>query len=157
MTTCVARIVGAPEPGVTDPGTPSVVVADDLAPADTAGLDPRTVLALVTERGGPTSHTAIIARQLGIPCVVACEGAETLPDGALVLVDGATGAVVLDPDPDEAAREVAAARAVVEAAGGHVTAWDGARLHVDAGATLNPPVVTWRGAAVGAAWPRWRG
>ena len=47
-----------------------MLVAEDLAPADTAGLDPALVLALVTERGGPTSHTAIIARQLGIPCVV---------------------------------------------------------------------------------------
>ncbi len=53
--------------------------------------------------------------------------------------------------------DTAAAQAVVEAAGGHVTAWDGERLAVDAGATLNPPVVTWRGAAIGAAWPRWAG
>ena len=44
-----------------------MLVAEDLAPADTAGLDPALVLALVTERGGPTSHTAIIARQLGHP------------------------------------------------------------------------------------------
>ena len=53
--------------------------------------------------------------------------------------------------------DTAAAQAVVEAAGGHVTTWDGARLAVDVGATLNPPIVTWRGAAVGAAWPRWAG
>ena len=53
--------------------------------------------------------------------------------------------------------DTAAAQAVVEAAGGHVTAWDGTRLGIDAGATLNPPVVTWRGDAIGAAWPRWRG
>ena len=66
----VAHLVGEPEPGVGVPEEPSVLVAEDLAPADTAGLDPQLVLALVTERGGPTSHTAIIARQLGIPCVV---------------------------------------------------------------------------------------
>ena len=66
----VARLVGEPEPGVPVPDQPCVLVAADLAPADTAGLDPAVVLALVTERGGPTSHTAIIARQLGIPCVV---------------------------------------------------------------------------------------
>ena len=53
--------------------------------------------------------------------------------------------------------DTAAAQAVVEAAGGHVTDWAGRRLTVDPGATLNPPVVTWRGAAVGAAWPRWAG
>src|SRR5205807_5137685 len=50
------------------------LVAKDLAPADTAGLDPAKVLALVTEEGGPTSHTAILARALGIPAVVACRG-----------------------------------------------------------------------------------
>ena len=57
------------------PATPCVLVAEDLAPADTAGLDPEVVHALVTEKGGPTSHTAIIARQLGIPCVVGTAGA----------------------------------------------------------------------------------
>src|SRR6185295_6457241 len=69
-----ARLVGEPEPGVPVPDTPSVLVAEDLAPADTAGLDAATVVALVSERGGPTSHTAIIARQLGIPCVVGVAG-----------------------------------------------------------------------------------
>ena len=49
---------------------PSVLIAHDLAPADTAGLSPVTTLAIVTELGGPTSHTAILAAQLGIPAVV---------------------------------------------------------------------------------------
>ena len=53
--------------------------------------------------------------------------------------------------------DTAAAQAVVEAAGGHVAHWDGTRLGVDPARPLNPPVVTWRGDAVGAAWPRWRG
>ena len=79
----VARLVGEPEPGVALPDVPSVLVASDLAPADTAGLDPALVLALVTEKGGATSHTAIIARQLGIPCVVGVAGALGLPAGAL--------------------------------------------------------------------------
>ena len=78
----VARIVGEPEPGVPVPEQPCVLVAADLAPADTAGLDPALVLGLVTERGGPTSHTAIIARQLGIPCVVGTTGALDLAAGA---------------------------------------------------------------------------
>ena len=78
----VARLVGEPEPGVVLPDVPSVLVASDLAPADTAGLDPALVLALVTEKGGATSHTAIIARQLGIPCVVGVAGALGLPAGA---------------------------------------------------------------------------
>ena len=77
----VAQLVGEPEPGVPDPDVPSILVAEDLAPADTAGLDPERRRALVTERGGPTSHTAIIARQLGIPCVVGAAGALEIRDG----------------------------------------------------------------------------
>ncbi len=106
----VARIVGEPEPGVPVPDQPSVLVAADLAPADTAGLDPAVVLALVTERGGPTSHTAIIARQLGIPCVVGTAGALGITGGTRLLVDGVTGTIQVDPDPEEADRQVAADR-----------------------------------------------
>ncbi|WP_193609371.1 phosphoenolpyruvate--protein phosphotransferase [Nocardioides lijunqiniae] len=104
----VARLIGEAEPGVPTPDRPSVVVAEDLAPADTAGLDPAIVLALVTERGGPTSHTAIIARQLGIPCVVGTAGALGLDAGRPLLVDGTAGTVRLDADPAEAERLVAA-------------------------------------------------
>jgi phosphoenolpyruvate-protein phosphotransferase (PTS system enzyme I) len=85
-----ASLVGEAEPGVPDPEEPSVLVAEDLAPADTAGLDVTQVRALVTEKGGPTSHTAIIARQLGIPCVVAVPGLMELEAGTSVLVDGST-------------------------------------------------------------------
>ncbi len=106
----VARIVGEPEPGVPVPDQPSVLVAADLAPADTAGLDPAVVLALVTERGGPTSHTAIIARQLGIPCVVGTAGALEIKAGTRLLVDGVTGTVQIDPDAADADRQVAADR-----------------------------------------------
>ncbi|MDO9456972.1 phosphoenolpyruvate--protein phosphotransferase [Nocardioides sp.] len=104
----VARIVGEPEPGVPVPDEPSVLVAEDLAPADTAGLDPAIILALVTERGGPTSHTAIIARQLGIPCLVGVAGALSLEAGVPVLVDGVAGTVEVDPDSDRAWSLVAA-------------------------------------------------
>lgn len=107
----VAELLGQPEPGIPRPEVPSVLLADDLAPADTAGLDPAVVLALVTEHGGPTSHTAIIARQLGIPCVVAVTGLGAVQAGAQVLVDGAGGAVTVNPDPVGAAELVAASRA----------------------------------------------
>ena len=83
-----------------------MLVAHDLAPADTAGLDPALVVALVTERGGATSHTAIIARQLGIPCVVGVAGCLDLRAGTNVLVDGATGTVATGVDSDVAARRV---------------------------------------------------
>ena len=89
----VAVLLGLPMPGVPSPGRPFVLVADDLAPADTAQLDAATVRALVTERGGPTSHTAILAKALGIPAVVACRGAMALQDGTAVSVDGAMGTV----------------------------------------------------------------
>jgi phosphotransferase system enzyme I (PtsI) len=96
----VAHVVGEPEPGVPTPSEPSILVAEDLAPADTAGLDPSVVLALVTERGGPTSHTAIIARQLAIPCVVGTGGALGIAGGTRVLVDATAGTVEVEPDPD---------------------------------------------------------
>jgi phosphotransferase system enzyme I (PtsI) len=89
----VAHLLGSPMPGVPDPGEPFVLVAEDLAPADTARLDPAVVVALVTTRGGPTSHTAILARALGLPAVVGCAGALDFPDGTTVSVDGGTGVV----------------------------------------------------------------
>ena len=87
----VAHLVGEPEPGVQMPDAPAILVAEDLAPSDTATLDPAVVLALVTERGGPTSHTAIISRQLGIPCVVGAAGVMEIEAGTLLLVDGDDG------------------------------------------------------------------
>jgi len=83
----VAELLGEPEPGIPHLGEPSVLFADDLAPADTAGLNPEKILALVTEQGGPTSHTSIIARQLGIPCIVAVRRLRQIPQGEQVFVD----------------------------------------------------------------------
>jgi phosphotransferase system enzyme I (PtsI) len=117
----VAHLVGEPEPGVQMPDTPAVLVAEDLAPSDTATLDPKVVLALVTERGGPTSHTAIIARQLAIPCVVGTSGAMTLVAGTPLLVDGVAGTIETSPDADEAERLVAADRVAREA----LATWSG--------------------------------
>jgi phosphotransferase system enzyme I (PtsI) len=103
----VAACLGRPVPGVPTPEHPVVVVARDLSPADTAGLDPARVLALVTERGGPTSHTAILARALGLPAVVGCRGALDLADGATVAVDGATGEVTRHEGAPATARTAA--------------------------------------------------
>lgn len=94
----VARLLGVPEPGMPELDRPSVIVAKDLAPADTATLDLTHVVAIVTELGGPTSHTAIIAAQLNIPCVVRVSGARELPPGTLVAVDASAGLVLSDPD-----------------------------------------------------------
>jgi len=117
----VAHLVGEPEPGVQMPDSPAVLVAEDLAPSDTATLDPSVIVALVTERGGPTSHTAIIARQLAIPCVVGTAGAMAVGGGTPLLVDGVAGTVEPSPDPDAAHRLVEADRAERE----KLAAWSG--------------------------------
>ena len=117
----VAELTGQSEPGIPTPAEPSVLLADDLAPADTAGLDPSRVTGLATRLGGPTSHTAIIARQLGIPCVVAVPGLDTVPTDASVLVDGTTGELHVDPEPQKAVQAVAESRARAEA----VARWQG--------------------------------
>ncbi|MDX6358561.1 MAG: phosphoenolpyruvate-protein phosphotransferase system enzyme [Nocardioidaceae bacterium] len=102
----IAHLVGEPEPGVQLPDTAVILLAEDLAPSDTATLDPRIVLALVTERGGPTSHTAIIARQLAIPCVVGTHGIMDITAGTPLLVDGTAGTIEAGSDPGEAQRLV---------------------------------------------------
>jgi phosphotransferase system enzyme I (PtsI) len=94
----VATLLGVPMPGVPDPGHPFVLIALDLAPADTATLDADRVRAIITEAGGPTSHTAILAKSLGIPAVVACPGATAVAEGETVLVDGTEGSVAVAPE-----------------------------------------------------------
>lgn len=75
----------------------AIIVAEDLTPADTAALDLNFAKALVVEKGGPTSHTAIVARGLGIPAIVGCAGALELADDQIVLVDGRNGTLLSDP------------------------------------------------------------
>jgi phosphoenolpyruvate-protein phosphotransferase (PTS system enzyme I) len=112
----IAELSGLPEPGVPLPNVPSILCAEDLAPVDTAGLDPRLVVALATTLGGPTSHTAIIARQLGIPCVVAVDGLDAVAASTMVLVDGTRGTVTVSPDHAVAAEAVAESRRAAEQA-----------------------------------------
>jgi phosphotransferase system enzyme I (PtsI) len=123
----VATIVGVPEPGIPTPDVPSVLLAEDLAPADTAGLDAALILALVTEKGGPTSHTAIIARQLGLPCVVGVRDLLEVSAGSDVLVDGGAGTIEVSPDPIDAAERVAADREVRA----RIDAWTGPAATAD--------------------------
>ncbi|MDR5698378.1 phosphoenolpyruvate--protein phosphotransferase [Agromyces aerolatus] len=93
----VANLLRLPAPGVPSPGHPFVLVARDLAPADTATLDLGQVLGLVTIDGGPTSHTAILAREKNIVAVVGAAGAAELADGDSVIVDAERDVVVADP------------------------------------------------------------
>ncbi|GHF20634.1 phosphoenolpyruvate-protein phosphotransferase [Pseudolysinimonas yzui] len=96
----VARLSGVPAPGIPQSDTPFVLVARDLAPADTALLDPALVLAIVTSDGGKTSHTAILAGEKGLPAVVGTTGALEIAEGAMVIVDAGAGLVEVDPSPD---------------------------------------------------------
>jgi len=99
----VARLTGQEVPGIPDRPDPFVLVARDLAPAETATLGRSSCVGLVTEEGGPTSHTAILARALGIPAVVGAAGATGIAAGSIVLVDGEAGTVRIDPSADEQA------------------------------------------------------
>ena len=129
----VAHLVGEPEPGVQMPDTPAIFLAEDLAPSDTATLDPSVVLGLVTERGGPTSHTAIISRQLGIPCVVGTAGVMEIEAGTMLLVDGTAGTIDTAPEADEAARlveEDTAKRAALATWSGPGETADGTKIKI---------------------------
>ena len=99
----VCHLTGRPMPGLPDSGEPFVLVAHDLAPSDTASLERERCLGIVTAGGGPTSHTSVLARSMGIPAVVGFRDALAIPDGAEVLVDGTSGEVVVSPDETQRA------------------------------------------------------
>ncbi|KAF2411627.1 phosphoenolpyruvate--protein phosphotransferase [Microbacterium sp. B35-04] len=120
----IARLRGEPAPGVPDPGHPFVLVAKDLAPADTALLDLDKVLALVTTEGGPTSHTAILAREKSIVAIVGAVDAKDLRDGETVIVDAAAGVVTTAPTSDELERALRRAEDRASASSAPIT--DGA-------------------------------
>lgn len=106
----ICRLLGRPEPGVPELRHPSIVVAHDLAPAETAAMDRTLVLGIVTAAGGPTSHTAILAAQLGIPAVVKARDVLGVPDGTVLAVNGGTGEVIVAPTQREQDELVVRAR-----------------------------------------------
>jgi phosphoenolpyruvate-protein phosphotransferase len=111
-------LLGILEPAPAPTG-PVVVLAEDLTPSDTVGLAGGRVLALCTSGGGPTSHVAILARRLAVPAVVGVgAGLAAVEPGAVLLVDGDNGVVIVQPDPAAvvAAQTRRAARAAVQAA-----------------------------------------
>ncbi len=91
------------------PKEPVILIAEDLTPSDTASLNPATILGFCTASGGPTSHTAIIARSLDIPAIVGA-GPAVLgqADGVLGILDGNSGNLYLEPSQTdvESARQV---------------------------------------------------
>ena len=114
----IANLRGVTPPGLPTSDSPFILVAPDLAPADTALLDLGRVLGLITRDGGPTSHTAILARSKSIPAIVGVTGALDLTDGTIVIADAATGSVRVSPSDAEVAdaRQRIADRAAVAAA-----------------------------------------
>ena len=114
----VAHLRGVSAPGVPDSLHPFVLVARDLAPADTASLDLAKVLAIVTSEGGPTSHTAILARERSILAVVGVAGAfDAVSDSETAIVDASSGRVTVTPTSVEIAEAEAAIMRRVDQAG----------------------------------------
>ncbi|HIC91584.1 MAG TPA: phosphoenolpyruvate--protein phosphotransferase [Syntrophaceae bacterium] len=86
---------------IADINEPVIVVAHDLTPADATQMEVSKVMGFITEIGGRTSHTAIMARSLEIPAVVGVESAtQDLTNGNMVIIDGEAGLVILDPDDE---------------------------------------------------------
>lgn len=92
-----ATLAGLPMPSIPTSDVPFILAARDLAPADTAVLDFGLVKGLITEEGGPTGHTAVIARANGIPALVGTQGISEVPDGTTVLLDAKTESVIVGP------------------------------------------------------------
>ena len=87
--------------GGIDSDVPVLLASDDLAPSETIQLDKTKILGFVTSFGSSSSHTAILARTLGIPSVVGLgDQLDPIYEGRQVVVDGATGAVIIDPTDD---------------------------------------------------------
>ncbi len=111
------------------PSQPSVLVARDLAPSQTAGLDRALVVGFAIEQGSATAHTAILARALGLPAVVGIAGlVDAVRDGQLVLLDGDQGTLLIDPPP-EAVRALSGPLRIVADAEPAITR-DGRRVEV---------------------------
>ena len=102
----IAVLRGVPAPGIPESDTPFILVAHDLAPADTVLLDATKVFGIVTRDGGPTSHTAILARAMSLPAIVAVSGADSITNDTMVVVDAANSLVTVDAT----AQQVAAAQ-----------------------------------------------
>lgn len=97
-------LLGVNEIKVSDAPKGTVLVARELTPSVTAGIVKENIAGIITETGGTTSHSAILARALEIPAVLSVEGvASSLKNGDTVVVDGSEGAVIVNPDDNAVA------------------------------------------------------
>lgn len=98
-------LLGAEEKSLAEIPPESVLVTEDLTPSMTAEMKKEHVVGIVTEKGGKTSHSAILAKAMEIPAVLSAEGAlNALKDGEPVIVDGSQGLVLPNPQPEEETR-----------------------------------------------------
>lgn len=98
------KLLGTEKEALSKSDEPMILVTEDLDPSDTASIDTDQVLAIVTDRGGSTSHTAILARSMGIPAVVALESVTaSVSPRDLLVVDGIHGQVTVNPTDAELA------------------------------------------------------
>ncbi len=97
----VLRVLQNVETEVFDDLDKRIIVARDLTPSDTANLDKDKIIGFITEAGGRTSHSSIIARTIGIPAVVGVEGIlDSIKDGDYVILDGEQGIVYINPESE---------------------------------------------------------
>ena len=95
------NILGKENKGLDGLKEKAIIVAHDLSPSDTAAMYKRNVAAFVTDVGGKTSHTAIMAKSLEIPAVVGVEGATAIINsGDMLIVDGSLGTIIVNPDKE---------------------------------------------------------
>jgi phosphoenolpyruvate-protein phosphotransferase (PTS system enzyme I) len=95
------NLLGKKKKGLEDIAVKAIIVAHDISPSDTAAMHTKNVAAFVTDIGGKTSHTAIMAKSLEIPAVVGLEGVTSkVNPGDMLIVDGSTGIVIIDPDEE---------------------------------------------------------
>ena len=95
------NLLGKKKRGLDDVGVRAIIVAHDISPSDTAAMHTKNVAAFVTDIGGKTSHTAIMAKSLEIPAVVGLEEVTSKVNPAdILIVDGSMGIVIIDPDEE---------------------------------------------------------
>lgn len=99
-------LLGLPDTALSAVTEPSIIIAEDLTPSDTASLDPALTHGFITAQGGLTSHSAILARTLGLPAIVGMGNGllDKVSSGTVIVMDGRTGEMILEPNQETIAR-----------------------------------------------------
>jgi phosphotransferase system enzyme I (PtsI) len=95
-------LLGLPDTALSAVTEPYIIIAEDLTPSDTASLVPKLTLGFITAQGGLTSHSAILARTLGLPAIVGMGNGllEKVSSGTFIVMDGRTGEMIIEPDQE---------------------------------------------------------